>query len=392
MPNKNLKDKYAIAGVGYTKQDKIENRSALSFHVQACANAIKDAGISKKDIGALILYRHFPALSEDINVSAFSVAEQLGISPAVLSQEANCTRSYLPLAIGLMEQGICDYVLVSYGDNAKSGKRAFMNELSSNGPTDESAAIGDLSTLSKYALAAKRAMHAYNTGPHVWKEISLAQRAWANLNENASMFDKPLTAEQYLSAPYLVQPFRMLDATPITDGGRAIVITRTELAKKGKNPLVTIAGYASASLPTAPQRLRLEQESAAKTAARQAFEMAEITHKDVDACQIYDCFTYTVEATLRDYGFFEGANQDEFITAKRLGPGGILPTNTSGGMLSEAYFMGLTPISEGVMQLMGRCGKRQLGQNGEKKPKIIVCSDNGGVFQSHLCIVLKGGG
>ena len=76
----------------------------------------------------------------------------------------------------------------------------------------------------------------------------------------------------------------------------------------------------------------------------------------------------------------------------RSDPGGELPVNTSGGMLSESYFMGLTPLSEAVMQLQGRCGARQLGQlAGTRMPELILCSDNGGVFQSHLTMVLERG-
>jgi len=43
----------AIIGIGYTEQGKIANRTALSFHTEACANAIKDAGIKKDDIDGL---------------------------------------------------------------------------------------------------------------------------------------------------------------------------------------------------------------------------------------------------------------------------------------------------------------------------------------------------
>ena len=69
-----------------------------------------------------------------------------------------------------------------------------------------------------------------------------------------------------------------------------------------------------------------------------------------------------------------------------------MPTNTSGGQLSEAYFMGLTPISEAVMQLMGRCGQRQLGpQTSTREPEIILCSDNGGALQSHSCLIFRRG-
>jgi 3-oxoacyl-[acyl-carrier-protein] synthase III len=56
-----LKDKYAIVGVGYTSQGRVPNRTALSFHVEAISNAIKDAGIKWADIDGLICYRHFPS-------------------------------------------------------------------------------------------------------------------------------------------------------------------------------------------------------------------------------------------------------------------------------------------------------------------------------------------
>ena len=99
-----------------------------------------------------------------------------------------------------------------------------------------------------------------------------------------------------------------------------------------------------------------------------------------------------MESTLRDYGFFKPAEVREFLTAERLGPGGDLPVNTSGGMLSESYFMGLTPLSEAVMQLQGRCGQRQLGVvSGSRTPELILCSDNGGVLQSHLAMILERG-
>lgn len=136
----------------------------------------------------------------------------------------------------------------------------------------------------------------------------------------------------------------------------------------------------------------LDENSAAVRSSRLAYAMAGVTAEDIDACEFYDCFTYTVEATLRDYGFFKPENVREFITREKIGPGGDLPVNTSGGMLSEGYFMGLTPVSEAVMQLRGECGDRQLGvYPGTKKPELIMCSDNGAVFQSNSALILERG-
>lgn len=388
-----LRNRIAIVGVGYTPQGKIPGRTAVSFHTEAIRNALEDAGIGKQEVDAMFLYRHFDPLAGDYDVTAFTVAEQLGIRPAVIGQEKYCTRGWLYNSIGLLASGLCRYVVISYGDNARSGKRSFVKELSGDRATDDLAVYGDLSTMSKYAMQARRAMDTYGTGPEVWKEISIAQRQWACLNPMAAMYGKPLDDAGYYAAAMVAEPLRLLDATPSSDGGRAIVLTTADRARAMGKPYALLRGFGSANQPVSPFRLCVEDpESAAAAASRQAFAMAGITCADVDACELYDCFTYTVEATLRDYGFFRREEAREFLTRQRLGPGGQLPVNTSGGMLSEGYFMGLTPIAEAVMQLTGRCGQRQLGVvPGTKQPGIIVCSDNGAVFQSHITLVLERG-
>ena len=386
-----LKNKIAIVGVGYTAQGKVPGRTAVGFHSEAIRNALRDAGIGKNDVDAMFLYRHFDPIGGDYDTTAFTVAEQVGFRPSVIGQETYCTRGWLYNSIGLLSSGLAKYVVISYGDNGRSARRSFVKELSGGKATDDLAPFGDLSTMAKYAMQARRAMDTYGTGPEVWKEIAIAQRAWAQLNPLAAMKGKPLTDEAYFAADMVAEPLRLLDATPNSDGGRAIVLTTVERAKALGKPFALLRGFGSSNQPILPLRIRVEDEApAAKVASRQAFEMAGITHADVDACELYDCFTYTVEATLRDYGFFRKEEVRDFITRERLGPGGSLPVNTSGGMLSEAYFMGLTPISEAVMQLTGRCGERQLGVvPGTKAPNIIVASDNGAVFQSHITLVLE---
>lgn len=341
----------------------------------------------------MFLYRHFDPIGGDYDTTAFTVAEQMGFRPSVIGQETYCTRGWLYNAVGLLASGLCRYVVISYGDNARSARRSFVKELSGGRATDDLAAFGDLSTMAKYAMQARRAMETYGTGPEVWKEISIAQRNWACLNPQAAMYGKPLTDADYEESAMVAEPLRLLDATPNSDGGRAIVLTTVARAKSLRHPYAVLRGFGSANQPVSPLRISVEDpESAARLASRKAFAMAGITPADVDACELYDCFTYTVEATLRDYGFFPPEAVREFLRRENIGPGGCLPVNTSGGMLSEAYFMGLTPISEGAMQIMGRCGERQLGVlRGTKTPSIIVCSDNGAVFQSHVTLVLERG-
>ncbi len=385
MKIKKLKDKYAIVGVGYTEQGKVPGRSALSFYVEAGINAVNDAGLKMKDIDCLICYRQFNPLLNEPTVTPYLVAQHLGIQPTILSQESFCARNHFIQAISLLEAGFCNYALIIYADNAASGKRTFIEEATHSESYYDNVIFGEFGFVADYALAGKRAMYEFNTGPETWAEIAVNQRKWANLNPIAFYHSEELTIDKYFQSSYITEPFRKYDAALISDGGRAVVITSTERAKDLKNPIVTIMGIGEDNPSVDVHQANfLTKNTGAKKAGEMAFRMADISLDDIDACEIYDCFTYTVEITLQDYGFFEPGEGKDFFKNGRTAPGGEFPVNTSGGLLSEAYFMGLTPISEGVMQLMGRCGKRQL-----KDPKIILCCDNGGVLQSHCTIILR---
>lgn len=84
-----LRDKYAIVGIGYTPQGRVPGRTALSFHVEASANAIADAGLGAKDIDGIICYRDFRPASGERPVTPYLVSQHLGLSPTYMSQDAN---------------------------------------------------------------------------------------------------------------------------------------------------------------------------------------------------------------------------------------------------------------------------------------------------------------
>lgn len=288
----------------------------------------------------------------------------------------------------MLESGLSEYVVLSYGHNAFSSD-SMRRMLIERNPDD--AVFGHFGAAAGYALAARRAMHTFRTGPETWKHIAVGQRKWANLNPMAEMYKRTMTFDDYYNASWIVEPFRLFDNCLMTDGGRALVITSTERARDLRRSPVLIMGMGQHN-PSCDvhQATHLAGPTGAKKAGEMALTMAGITIDDIDACEIYDPFTYTVEITLQDYGFFGPGEGEDWFKDGTIGPGGRMPVNTSGGQLSEAYYMGLTPLSEAAMQLMGRCGDRQLGSTtNTRSPEIILCSDNGGILQTHTCIILR---
>jgi acetyl-CoA acetyltransferase len=80
---------------------------------------------------------------------------------------------------------------------------------------------------------------------------------------------------------------------------------------------------------------------------------SELTPGDVDVAQVYDAFSPLIPLSLEGYRFVSRGEGLAFCADGNLRLGGSLPTNTSGGGLSEAYVHGFNLIVEGARQLRG---------------------------------------
>ena len=125
-------------------------------------------------------------------------------------------------------------------------------------------------------------------------------------------------------------------------------------------------------------------ELAAKESGAKAFQMAGVTPADIDTAQLYDSYTYIVLATLEDYGFCKKGEGGPFVEGGRLELGGALPTNTSGGMLSEGYVEGMLQVVEAARQLRGHAGPRQVHD-----AELAIVSGNGGNTVCHSTLILR---
>ena len=105
---------------------------------------------------------------------------------------------------------------------------------------------------------------------------------------------------------------------------------------------------------------------------------AGITPSDIRACEIYDCYTYTVLVTLEDYGFCAKGEAAKLLEDGETSLGGRIPVNPSGGLLAKGHPVGATGVSqvyELAKQLRGEAAKegRQV-----KNPKHGLAVNFGG--------------
>jgi acetyl-CoA acetyltransferase len=85
----------------------------------------------------------------------------------------------------------------------------------------------------------------------------------------------------------------------------------------------------------------------------QLWEASGLGPGDISTAFLYDHFTPFVIMQLEELGFCGRGEGKDFATVENLSLGGILPMNTSGGLLGEAYIHGMNGITEAVRQIRG---------------------------------------
>ena len=84
------------------------------------------------------------------------------------------------------------------------------------------------------------------------------------------------------------------------------------------------------------------------------FDLAGVTHDDIDVTGCYDAFTYTTLLQFEDYGFCKKGEGKDYVRSGAINLGGRRPNNTSGGHLCEGYTHGMNMVIENVRQLRGQ--------------------------------------
>jgi acetyl-CoA acetyltransferase len=246
------------------------------------------------------------------------------------------------------------------------------------------AAAGYFGANTPYALAARRHMAEYGTTQDQLGIIAVGQREWATMSPLAQM-RSPITLEDYHNSRWIIEPLHLLDCCLVSNGAVAVVVSSAAAAKEMPQPPVYVLGMGQGHPgDTGRTGAEWETQTGAQLAAKTAYAMAGVGPADIDVCQIYDCYTYTVLVTLEDYGFCKKGEGGPFVEDGKLGPGGSLPTNTGGGELSGYYMWGMTPLSEGIIQARGQGGERQVA-----KHDTVLVTGNGGSLSYHACLILS---
>ena len=369
-----------IAGVGHTAFGKLEGRTAWHLEAEAAAAAVADAGLRPSDVDGLLTDPGpTQGILDGITPHFLRLGAQLGLDPAYTGSEilgGAGSVAIVERAALAVQAGLCEVCLCVYGDNPLSSAGAFQY-----GRGDE-AAFGFFGAVGLHALAAQRHMYRYGTRPEHLGEVAVAARAHAARTPHAQK-RRPISMADYLVSEPLVEPLRKLDCCLVSDGAAAVLVTTEERAADLRRSAVRILGHAQAhSLSTYASPDHFDSLPAARCGPK-AFGGAGLTPADVDVALLYDCFTIAVLLQLEDYGFCKKGESAPFVEGGRIGPGGSLPVNPSGGLLAEGYGGGMLHVIEAVRQLRGEAGERQVPD-----AEVALVAGHGLGMNTHATLVL----
>jgi acetyl-CoA acetyltransferase len=364
----------AIVGLGHTKHGELPGMTVEEIAVEAAINAVADSGLSFDDLDGLVACKSVQGNGADTTLGPV-----LGLNlPYVQSLNYGTCNFSLHLAVMAIKAGMASTVLLTYGANARSSKFDFGQPM--YGP-DMSVAAGLVHIAGRAGLALQRHKAIYGTTDEQFGMLAIGQRLWAQKNPNA-IFTKPLTMDDYLAEPYMVDPLRRSDVTMISDGGIAFVVTTGERAAELPNKPVYISGiseFAGIRGEHNPENLMRPWLQGSASAI---WSKTGLGPGDIDALYIQDPTALWTLQMLEYYGFCGIGEGGPFLVEGHTLPGGHLPLNTHGGQLSESYTWGWMHLVEAVRQLRGQAGERQLDD-----PEIAMYLSSHGFFKAAATVL-----
>ena len=380
-----LSNQFAITGIGEAPAGHHPDITVASLVTLACRDAMYNAGLTANDIDGVIIES---PLSEPTFMFAVDIAHKLGISPRYTSSTGlggAAAVSALAQAMAVIEAGLCSTVLFAMGDSIWSHAKGHQQALGTLnwGYAEFEETFGLVQPPGAYALGAQRHMYEYGTTAEAFGSIAVSARYHASLNANAEK-RKAITLTDYFDSPWIVEPFRLLDCSLVSDFAGAYIISKRSSVDNSSKPLVLVNAVAQAQTHRYVIDSALTKTGAVDV-ANTLWDISGLGPNDVKVAELYDSFTYTLLVQLEDYGFCEKGKGGQYVIEKGLSLGDALPVNTHGGLLSQAHSGGILHLTEAVKQLRGECGSRQV-----PNADIALVSGGGGIlFAAHAGALLQ---
>jgi len=354
-----------LTGVGRSALGRRLLVDPLSLAVDACLEAVADAGLELDDIDGLSTYPG-PAGMGMSEGGIAAVEEALRLHPTWINGGGDLPGpgGAVIAAMLAVSSGLCRHVLcfrtvwessfAALGLGGGGGGR-------SSGPSAWRAPFGAMSAANWIAMNAQQYLHRYGAPREMLGLIALNGRTNAARNP-AAIYRQPMTMDDYLSARPITSPFGLYDCDVPCDGSIAVIVSDASTGSDRPRPSVRIEAVGT----QITERVSWDQgttthEPQVLGQAAHLWSRTGLEPGDVDVALLYDGFTFNAISWLEALGFCGFGEANDWLDGGRtIALDGELPVNPHGGQLSEGRTHGFGFLYEAVMQLRHDAGDRQV--------------------------------
>jgi acetyl-CoA acetyltransferase len=380
-----LERRAIISGIGQSDVGRRLNRDDLDLTVDACLQAIADAGLTRDQVDGIATYPGYQdamAAFSGPPTSAVQDALRLKVNwhygglegPAQIGAVINACAA---VATGLARHVVV-YRTVTEATAQGTGGRHGIGLQGGSGHAPRYLQwllpFHAYSAANWIALNATRYQHEYGLTREQLGQIALNNRRNASLNPKA-IFRTPLTMEEYLAARMISTPLCLFDCDVPCDGSTAVVVSHADYAPDAPKPAVRVHAVGTAIRGrNSWDQWEEFTTMAARDAAAHMWSRAELRPADVDTAQLYDGFSFITLAWIEALGFCGKGEGGAFLEGgKRIALDGDVALNTNGGQLSAGRLHGFGLLHEACVQLRREGGERQV-----KDAEVAVAATGGG--------------
>ena len=347
--------KACIAGIYEHPTRRADGMTTAQLHAEVAFGALADAGLTLQDVDGYFCGADAPG------IGGMTMAEYIGLTRLRHLDSTETGGSSYLLHVNHAAQAIaaghCNVALITLADRplaADSGTALAGIDMRNMPDTPFLSAVPPMPVYG-YAMVARRHMHEFGTTSEQLAWVKVAASHHAQHNPHA-LLRKVYTVQDVLDSPMVADPLHRMDCCVMTDGGGAVIVTRPEIARSLKRPVVSVIGTGEAFKHSNGGKIDLTYSAAVWSGAK-AFEEAGVKPEDIRYASLYDSFTITVIMQLEDLGFCKKGEGGRFVADGNLISGiGKLPFNTDGGGLCNNHpgnKGGMTKILEAVRQCRG---------------------------------------
>jgi len=383
----------AIAGVGMTPFG-ISEKTNIEMFSEAALTAIADSNIEPADIQALFFGNCLGGFEEgQLHMAPFAhSAIGLPISAPATRFESACASATVAIrhAALLVGAGVYDMVLAGGTERATFmstplATRTFAMASHALYESPTGITFPGVFAMAAYLYAANYDIHIKELKLHM-AEIAVKNHYHGAKNPKAH-FQKEIDTDKVLNGMMVADPLQLLDCCPFSDGAAAVVIMDALKAKELVKKPIYIAGMGQASAGPLYVQKNLTRVRAREVASQVAYSQANISPKEIDVCELHDCFTIAEILAVESLGFYEFGKGYDAATKGETRLGGKVVVNPSGGLKAKGHPIGATgaaQVTEIVEQLRGEAGDRQV-----KGAKIGLVDTLGGDLGTVCNLILR---